>query len=552
MRLTAIELENFKGIGPRQRIELKPITLLFGPNSAGKSTILQALHYVREILERKNVDPDMTIAGGHLDLGGFKSVVHKHDLSSPIHIRLEIGLDPTAAIDELPLNAGSEGADLGNVELAYLVNDHGGPPHMPGAVWSVEQELEIRWSEQRRAPYVARWTTGFNRAPMASIISVPEEGRALLQDINFDHPLLGLPFPEDGEPEIQPLIRELSRETVIQEAQAPLTPVETRVGVATVFGALPDLDQELSFDLRDPTVSKVELESKTPRALALTALLTELMLGPARITRNYFKRSIYIGPLRDIPARDYIPQFSPDESRWAHGLAAWDLLHGPNGRDLIDKVNFWLFDKERLNSGYRLERVDYRRIPSPSPIDVIFQRGVRDEDLPDLQELYQQYPIEQEVALRDIRTGTLVGPSDVGVGLSQLVPVIVSLVSGDDGLVAIEQPELHIHPAVQVGVGDLLATAATTQTSDLEAERCLLIETHSEHIMLRLLRRIRETSENELPPGAPSLTPDKVAVIYVEPTEDVLRLTPLRITPDGDFLDRWPRGFFEERGEELF
>ena len=46
MRLTAIELENFKGIGPRQRVELKPITLLFGPNSAGKSTILQALHYV--------------------------------------------------------------------------------------------------------------------------------------------------------------------------------------------------------------------------------------------------------------------------------------------------------------------------------------------------------------------------------------------------------------------------------------------------------------------------------------------------------------------------
>ena len=151
------------------------------------------------------------------------------------------------------------------------------------------------------------------------------------------------------------------------------------------------------------------------------------------------------------------------KSRWARGLAAWDLLHGPRGRELIDKVNFWLFDKERLNSGYRLERTDYRRIPSPSPIDVIFQRGVRDEDLPDLQELYEQYPVEQEVGLRDTRTGTLVGPSDVGVGLSQLVPVIVSLVSGDDGLVAIEQPELHIHPAVQVGVGDLLAVAATAE-----------------------------------------------------------------------------------------
>lgn len=76
MRLTRIEIENFKGIGSRQKIDLRPITLLFGPNSAGKSTILQALHYLREILERGNVDPDRTIAGGLIDLGGFATLVH--------------------------------------------------------------------------------------------------------------------------------------------------------------------------------------------------------------------------------------------------------------------------------------------------------------------------------------------------------------------------------------------------------------------------------------------------------------------------------------------
>ena len=62
MRLSHIEIENFKGIGTKQSIDLAPITLLFGPNSAGKSTILQALHYLREILERNNPDPDQTIA----------------------------------------------------------------------------------------------------------------------------------------------------------------------------------------------------------------------------------------------------------------------------------------------------------------------------------------------------------------------------------------------------------------------------------------------------------------------------------------------------------
>ena len=558
MRLSAIELENFKGVGPRQRIELKPITLLFGPNSAGKSTILQALHYVREILERRNVDPDVTIAGGLLDLGGLKSVVHKHDLSQPVRIKVELDYSPFEPIDHLPINSDGPkavGGDFSGLEIDYIAWEPREEPVPHGTLHQVSLELELRWSKQHLAPYVARWEVGFNHHRVAAISSVPEGGRAILSEFNFEHPLLTLniQYDDDLRPSpVETLLRELSREIAIHEADAPLSPIDARVSVKTVFGALPDLDRELTFDLSDPEVMKVELEGITPRANALTALLSEFMLGPARIIRDYLARMIYVGPLREIPARDYIPQFSPDKSRWARGLAAWDLLHGPRGRELIDKVNFWLFDKERLNSGYRLERTDYRRISSPSPIDVIFQRGVRDEDLPDLQELYEQYPVDQEVGLRDIRTGTLVGPSDVGVGLSQLVPVIVSLVSGDDGLVAIEQPELHIHPAVQVGVGDLLAVAATVESSDLNAERCLLIETHSEHIILRLLRRIRETSEDDLPPGALSLTPNQVAVIYVEPTEDVLKLIPLRITTDGDFLDRWPRGFFEERGEELF
>jgi predicted ATPase len=80
MRLSRIEIENFKGTGSKQVIEFRPITLLFGPNSAGKSTILQSLHYLREILERKNGDPDQTIAGGLIELGGFATLVHSHDL----------------------------------------------------------------------------------------------------------------------------------------------------------------------------------------------------------------------------------------------------------------------------------------------------------------------------------------------------------------------------------------------------------------------------------------------------------------------------------------
>ncbi len=63
--ITGITIENFKGISAPVTIPLRPITLLFGANSAGKSTITQAIHYARELLERNNADADVPIAGGN-------------------------------------------------------------------------------------------------------------------------------------------------------------------------------------------------------------------------------------------------------------------------------------------------------------------------------------------------------------------------------------------------------------------------------------------------------------------------------------------------------
>lgn len=70
--------------------------------------------------------------------------------------------------------------------------------------------------------------------------------------------------------------------------------------------------------------------------------------------------------------------------------------------------------------------------------------------------------------------------------------------------------------------------------------------------MLRLLRRVREQSENELPPGILGLTPNDLSVVYVEATEQGPVFKKLRVSEDGDFVDNWPKGFFEERAEELF
>lgn len=90
--ITALEIENFKAIGPRQRIELAPITLLFGPNSAGKSTILHALLYLHTVLKTGDPDVDQVELGGEtVRLGGFQRLIHGRDMSRSMRLRVEFG-----------------------------------------------------------------------------------------------------------------------------------------------------------------------------------------------------------------------------------------------------------------------------------------------------------------------------------------------------------------------------------------------------------------------------------------------------------------------------
>jgi predicted ATPase len=564
MRLKKIEIENFKGIASRQTIELKPITLLFGPNSAGKSTIIQALHYLREILERHNVNPDLTIAGGLIDLGGFSTLVHSHELDRAVHIKVILDLSDQQGSDTLQLNSGMRTNDMEfeELQLRYLFGESADLKDY-AIVQEVGVGVELTWSELELAPFVSRLSIELDGEHFAAIVSPPQAGRAQLTDFNFAHPLLrrvanGGDEPNEGfetamsSSPLEDEVRSLAREVALDRSTAGTPDGQFRIAVGTVKGALPNLDRELELDLRDPDEKKFELEQQTPRVRGLRRLLSEMVLGPARLVRDHLCAMTYIGPLREIPSRGYRPQVSPDEARWATGLAAWDLLYTDRRGGLIEEVNGWISDDSRLNTGYRLERVDFKEIPVPGLFHQIFERGLTEDDIGELQEIYTSLQSRTEIALRDFAKGILVSPSDVGIGISQMVPVVVSALRAQDGLLAIEQPELHVHPAIQVGLGDLLIRAVRLDPDRFHSGKTVLIETHSEHIMLRLLRRIRETAEEELPPNVTGLRPDDLSVIYVEGRDDGVRFRPLRIDQSGEFLDRWPRGFFEERGEELF
>ena len=186
---------------------------------------------------------------------------------------------------------------------------------------------------------------------------------------------------------------------------------------------------------------------------------------------------------------------------------------------------------------------EYRRLAT-----LVTKMEGRDLTSPEFEELAAAilaHPAQREIEL--VTTNELpVRVADVGVGISQVLPVVVAALDTErPGITAIEQPELHLHPRMQVELGDLFA-------QPVDDGRVFLLENHSEHLMLRLLRRIEETHTGELAEGKPALRPDQVSVIFVEQVDGEIRATPLRINETGEFIDRWPHGFFRERAAELF
>ena len=334
MRLNRIEIENFKGISSRQSIEFKSITLLFGPNSAGKSTILQALHYLREILERHNADPDQTIAGGLTDLGGFATLVHNHNLAIPIRLKVVIDLRDEQGSELLPLNSGSslDDTDFEELRIRYIVGENTELKDY-AIVQDIGLAIEVRWSDLLHGPYISSLDIELDGKPALAVKSPPQKGRAQLTNFNFSHPLFTPivdPFYEAVEEDLtleNPLEKEVAHFARRVFAGVMHNSEDGQFGLAvdTNIGAMPDLDSELKADLRDPDVSKFELETKTPRARGLRRLLDEIRAwaysGCSRLLQN---DDLYWS-LREIPesvaTAPACPRTSPVGRRaWLPGI----------------------------------------------------------------------------------------------------------------------------------------------------------------------------------------------------------------------------------------
>ena len=134
----------------------------------------------------------------------------------------------------------------------------------------------------------------------------------------------------------------------------------------------------------------------------------------------------------------------------------------------------------------------------------------------------------------------------VGSGLGYVLPVLAVLFGSGNG-VLVQQPELHLHPALQASLGDIFIETHHGNSHPI------IVETHSEHLLLRILKRIRQTHQKWPLDAELQVRSSDITVLYFDPTPNgVTSVKQLRISEDGEFMDRWPRGFFAERDQELF
>ncbi len=552
--LTGIRVGNFKAFADTQRVPIRPVTLVYGANSSGKSSVLHSLIFARHAEETGELDVHRTGIGGEsVDLGGFSQFVHRRDLSRRIEWGAELDTASfTGRLAELlaPVKRVTASAMIG-----IALDDRGKPA--PGAVPEV-QAYEL---------------LGDDRTILR--MSLRPDGTLQLDRLEHEHPLF------------RQVIRAIVETSTTTESLSPddfedLTEAigEVVPEVAAPRGKFLPGQLTKAEQYRGTTgllfpISRGRRKEDLAAALRffLPRAIDDLLRGIQEAVQAEMARLQYLGPLRSYPPRHLAFSQHHDPNWRAGGGYAWDVVRRDEG--VRARVNAWLMAPDRLQTPYELvirELVGLDDLDAPllGGLEVLSEQGLEiysdydrepeptgvypaikdpETEAVKLREFIRASDVERlaELIMTDRRSGTVVSHRDIGIGISQVLPVLVCAFASSSQIIAIEQPEIHLHPALQADLGDVFLQAALG-----EQKNRFLIESHSEHLLLRIMRRMRETANENLPQGVPPVRPEDVAVLFVQPKGSSAAVRHLELDEEGQLLDPWPGGFFEEGYRERF
>jgi predicted ATPase len=239
-------------------------------------------------------------------------------------------------------------------------------------------------------------------------------------------------------------------------------------------------------------------------------------------------------------------------------MAAWNVLYkagktktdekrsAANNRvdeDILQKASKWLI---RLNTGYRIKYKEYFELDvENSFLQLLTTNQAFDLKHEEMLSELNKNERKGKMVLIDDATQKELFPEDVGEGISQVVPIVAAAVDEHRGMLAVEQPELHVHPAIQVNLGDMFIQRMH------DSEGLTILETHSEHLVLRVMRRMRETFSGKLEDKRLTICPSDIALLYIERHDGETIVREMPLNKKGELVKAWPGGFFEEGLNEV-
>ena len=527
--LTGIGLRNFKAFGDEmQEAPLSKITLIYGPNSGGKSSIIQALLLLKQSLEiddynlydaygHQYIRRTLVTRGEFVDLGSSQALTHRHETERELGLSvkyryLELGDD--AAENEVSLIFDPSSGQMSGINYKIYC-DKSDIPLLEAAMYTLQEFsptgyfAEVEVLQKRGGKEVVHFGEFLPTVVFAELIEERERELALERERGLERERELALERERGRGLVREQRRGWMRELVLERGldRARARGLERGLDRAHGLALERGLDRALK-PTREWEQKLNELDLLTEQILALT---------PENIPYDYghHLRSInYLGPLRSAPERLY--RRSP-EIRVSSGVTG---IQGENSVNVLDSS---IPPLDYVNEFF--EKFD---IPYELDVRSLGEASLAGEYI--------------TIALYDKHTKTQVTLADVGYGINQVLPIIIEGVASQEGsILCVEQPEIHLHPRLQANIADLMIATI----SEYGKSKQWIVETHSELLMRRIQRRIREGR----------IRSDDVSVLYIDPDEKSTEgsaIKTLRLDEDGYFLDEWPSGFFDDGLKEHF
>lgn len=421
--LTHLKLNNFKIWRSTGQMPLAPLTLLFGTNSSGKSSLIQSLLLLRQTVKARDPNLDLNFgnqdAGDSVTLGQFRDVLCRRGAATEVVRANQIGI-------EFGWRGGEDRQSIG-VFTARYEQGQGGSADL--AYLRIGQGSLGFTAQRGRHGAYKLWAADVRRA----------------------------------------------------------------------IGQSPNFKPQRSF-----AFSRAAAEALGARATPV------LSVGPTLLAE--LSRIIYLGPVRRSAQRDYL---------WS-GRFPGSI--GDDGGQAVDAL---------IASGVAKEEARRRRLPTPSAARLfdetaywLHSMGLAD----DLQ--VRQLGRSARYELLVVNGDGVSNLKDVGVGVSQVLPVIVAALFAEPGhIVIVEEPESHLHPLAQSQLAEIFIQVSRERGVQFIAE------SHSEHFLNRLQRRVAE--------GV--VLPGNLAAYFCQRSGAAAELEPLRLDEFGE-IENWPENFF---GDEM-